>query len=270
MACERDVTWKDELLVGIEHLPSVGSLGTIQIQDGYRHLVEPILHSDHGDIVAVAGKLGEGRVVVIAHEGYVKDFKQGSDEPGLKKFHNNIKSWVSSGQLKHPRREVVLAKNMENKSDYKVLFWNGGKLDDSLGDKVYDFVLQGGGLVHAMCPGDWLNRNRGKKLHQMPLAQLLDTIGITFGESVLTKCNADGFYIDRGEVCHQEVAQGTEQCESQEPEGWESYTRSATTWRAEILHNVPSIPRLGSPGSCIAYGRHAFPIVKCQKTILMA
>ena len=47
---------------------------------------------------------------------------------------------------------------------------------------VINHLLDGGSLLHAMCPWGWLQLNSGKCLNDMPLTGVLDTVGISYTE----------------------------------------------------------------------------------------
>lgn len=258
--------WQQQILEGIGHLPSVGVPGAIRISNSK---VEQILTGEGGDseVVIAAGLLGQGRVIVIAHDGYLVDIKHGSQNKSIARLHSNMNKWFAGSQSATNAYDldfVVIGDSYQPSqlgARYNgIIVWHGGKINmaEKELDKFISYICDGGAFLHAMCPWGWLQLNPGKRLQDMPFYKVLDKLG-AFYTTDHVDCQEKGFNISACSTGRHFDAKlhdlSTVRCVASH------FARKSGSWMTQILSGISAVPCIGMPGSIVVYGEHAEPIL---------
>ncbi|XP_050415374.1 TRPM8 channel-associated factor homolog [Patella vulgata] len=175
--------WRSEILAGVDNIPHTGAVpGSLLV---YGDQARPILSgSKNIDVWIAASEVGEGRVLVLAHEGYLKDFNSQNANKNLRILHNNMKQWLTKGRFKNGSNIIYSntpGKTLDSASG-SILIWSGQRHVSYTSEEVLNFIISGGALIHATCPWGWKQVNGGISFDEMPMADILDVAGIDYTE----------------------------------------------------------------------------------------
>ncbi|XP_031754967.1 TRPM8 channel-associated factor homolog [Xenopus tropicalis] len=146
----------------------------------------PVVVTPRKDVLIAASRYGKGKMVVIAHEGYLnmKEFKD---------FLQNVITWISPNPesvIGIHNRLNLLAETL-SASDYKVkkttglteglgVFCTNG-YDDSQAQKIISFVRDGGGLLIGAQAWNWAHNHKQENvLHNFPGNKITSVSGVYF------------------------------------------------------------------------------------------
>ena len=200
-----------DLLRGLETLPAIGVPGRVIV---HGESASAVLTTDNpADVLIGTSKLGAGRVLVIAHEGYVVRFAAGTETCGsIEQLHQNIRQWATGCDDVVEGDVCVLndvGRFLSERARCKIALWIGATFDGV--DAVTDYVMSGGVLVHAMCPWGWLQLHPGKTLAEMPLAGTLRVAGLSYSSDYSAACDV-GYCIARSRASEAHVGQFIYRC----------------------------------------------------------
>lgn len=83
-----------------------------------------VLGDTASDILIAASELGNGRVVVMTHSGYLTNFNSTNSDPNVQTLQTNIKKWVSKGAFTS-NSELITAESYvkyTGSNQYKILY----------------------------------------------------------------------------------------------------------------------------------------------------
>ena len=200
-----------DLLRGLDTLPTIGVPGRVIV---YGECASAVLTTDNpADVLIGTSELGAGRVLVIAHEGYVVEFAAGAETSApVGQLHRNIRRWATGCEDVVEGDVCVLndvTRFLSERARCKIALWIGAEFDGV--DAVADYVLSGGVLVHAMCPWGWLQLNPDKTLAEMPLAGTLRLAGLSYSPDY-SGASDTGYCIARSRASEAHVGQSIQQC----------------------------------------------------------
>ena len=220
-----------DLLRGLETLPVIGVPGRV-IVDG--ESASAVLTGENpADVLIGTSKLGAGRVLVIAHEGYLVGFAAGAATDGpVAQLHRNIRQWATGcddvvkgdvcvlDDVTRFIRERAASRwgRARDRARCKIALWVGAAFDGV--DVVTDYVVSGGVLVHAVCPREWLQLHPGKTLAEMPLAGTLRLAGLGYSPDY-SAARDTGYCIARSWASEAHVEQLIDQCIDDPQKLWE-------------------------------------------------
>ncbi|ESO88465.1 hypothetical protein LOTGIDRAFT_165593 [Lottia gigantea] len=194
--------WRQEILRGVSKIPHTGAVpgSLVVFGDSCRAILSgtnPI------DVWIAAAELGEGRVMVVAHEGYLAQFNGQHSDGNLQTLHRNMRNWLT--RANNP--EVIYADSRKrplNPKNGTILVWSGQNNVSFTNDEVLNFVISGGAFVHTMCPWGWLMGHKGKSFDDQPFDPVLDAVGIGYTKRYV-EIPADGLDVQSccsSEQCH--------------------------------------------------------------------
>ena len=182
------------MLHGLERLPTVGVPGRVLVH-GDSALA--VLTGDNPADVLIAGAvLGKGRLLIIAHDGYMAQFGTETSGP-VAQLHRNIRRWATGSETVADDDVCILddeRRFVSKRPRCKIAVWRGSRFDGP--DAVAEYVISGGVLVHAMCPWGWLQLNPGRTLMEMPLAAILRMAGLSYSPDY-SGAGSTGYCVDR-------------------------------------------------------------------------
>lgn len=204
------------LLDGVDHLLIEGCApGRIVV---FGRSAEAVLTAaDEGEVIVAAAELGLGRIVVASHKRFGEYFRtsnqvllpnqsgeaedkcsrKGSSEevPSGKgdprqmgRFQENVKQWlaIERGNIEPSSvGKVDQDVALDSLGCYKILFWNGLKAELSE-EKLSEFIKAGGGFFHSVTPWNWINKNTGKTLYDLPYWNLLLEAGLCYTDDQIS------------------------------------------------------------------------------------
>lgn len=99
------------------------------------------------------------------------------------RFQENAKQWLAGerGNV-DPSSIGKVDEDVASSSSlgcYKILFWNGLKAELSE-EKLSEFIKAGGGFFYSVTPWNWINKNTGKTLSDLPYWNLLLEAGLCY------------------------------------------------------------------------------------------
>lgn len=202
---------REDLLDGVREIAAPGSPGSIAV---YAPGAEAIVVGKAGAggraAVVAAGKLGRGRVVAFAHDGYFSTDQLAKGDTG--RLVANAARWASGGK-KTPRVGVVHPDSMAKFLDGEglatarvsandpldgvdVLVLTPSGMDPSRAEQVRAFVQAGGGLLAAATGWGWQQGSRA------PMAdfignRMLAGAGLAWTDGFAGRTSNQGFSTDR-------------------------------------------------------------------------
>ena len=252
---------RDCILKDIITLAKVGAPGTCWM--GSPSLAWAVLTGDNkDDLLIVAGQLGKGRVVAIAHNGYLDNFAEGSNEnQSIKQLQANIKKWVSNGTYRDDGDVMVLHNDVDKMKmkRAKILVSKAAAVNnkDAIENQALQFVKAGGGMVLGSCPWGFLQLNPNKSMLDIPFSPVLSELNVGFNSNCMYGDN-EGFSIPKNKA-------GTYDRVSQR--GMKKLQASThTTAKEAILEKISTLDLKGGvPGRIVVYGEQAEPILTGDK-----
>lgn len=262
---------RQQLLEGITTLPLLGTPGRVVVYGD--DAIPVICGNNEGDVLVACAEYGKGRVIVLSQGDYLADIVGSPQDGPVARFQANMKQWVSRQQLTSDTGGIKLltdSRSVENLDECKIVIWSGGELLSDVRHTVVNFMLGGGGLIYGVAPWQWLEQNKGKHITDMPLYNILQHAGIYFTREQMGK-NTSGFSVSealqkRGGLHAQSIKDQVTLMRVLPESGLqlsklEHKRYQAKKWRAEILHGISSLPRIGLPGKITVFGDHAQPIL---------
>lgn len=183
-----------DLLLGLERLPTIGVPGRVIVHGDSASAV--LTGENPADVLIATATLGTGRVLAIAHDGYMVQFGAETSGP-VAHLHRNIRRWATGSDTVADSDVCVLSdvgRFLSERSRCKIVVWHGSPFDGV--DAVAEYVISGGVLVHAMCPWGWLQLNPGRTLADMPLTGILRMAGLSYSPDY-SGAGAAGYCVDR-------------------------------------------------------------------------
>lgn len=189
-----EADWKS-IAEGVKEIAAPGAPGTLSVfaKDAFPVVVG-------GEPVVAAAKLGKGRIVALAHTGYLDAGTMKNGDTG-RLLQNSIR-WASGGK-KNPTVRVVnndgLAKflagcGFSSAEQFDVVITWQSDIEDT--DSLKKAISSGKGLVVADCPWGWLQLNPGKSLVKEHKGnKVLAEAGIVFADGYAEKNSKDGFTV---------------------------------------------------------------------------
>ncbi|XP_058489980.1 TRPM8 channel-associated factor homolog [Solea solea] len=151
-------------------------------------LAFPIGITEKGQTFLAGAYYGQGRVVVISHEGFIGGEKHGS-------FWNNVLHWLDEGRqgtigvahnpaLKGLNKSGLKCEKTTFKKDLSVFVCTA--YSDNQAEDIVDFVAEGGGLLIGGHAWYWAQTHGGKSpLKEFPGNKILNKMGLSLlGETI--------------------------------------------------------------------------------------
>lgn len=205
------MTAHTDLLRGIEVLPTVGVPGRVIVHGATASAV--LTANNPADVLIAAAEVGTGRVLVIAHDGYMVDFAAGAaTDLSIAQLHRNIRRWAT-GEDGVVEGDVCVLNDVDRfvveRGRCQIAVWYGGAFEGA--DAVAEYVISGGVLVHAICPWGWLQLNPGKTLLDMPLVGILRLAGVSYSPEY-SAAGDSGYPVDRSQASDAHLGQLIHRC----------------------------------------------------------
>ncbi|XP_053320577.1 TRPM8 channel-associated factor homolog [Spea bombifrons] len=154
----------------------------------------PVLVTPAGDVLIAASRYGKGRVVVLAHESYLKN-------PQFAHFLQNAVSWLNPspgavigvGNSLETLAKSLSASGCSVQTSYDLKQGLGVLCtihnNDSQTEDIISFLREGGGLLIGAEPLKWADSNRDENiLQKFPGNQVISVSGVYFTD----KCGEKG------------------------------------------------------------------------------
>jgi hypothetical protein len=202
------------LIEGVREIAAPGAPGSLAVFDpGASAVVTG--SSDGGDVAVVAcGRLGKGRVVAFAHDGYLgADHLQVADTARLLA---NATRWASGGKARPVvglidghglrawyERQGATVGPVSADQDFRgidVLVLTPYRLTPRQGQRLRDFVRSGGGLLAAATGWGWQQGSR-RPMADFHGNQLLAGSGLAWTDGFAGKTGPDGFVVGEVSPC---------------------------------------------------------------------
>jgi len=209
--------WADDvaaLTAGVAEVAAPGAVpGALAV---FGDLAFPVLLGGAGGTLrlplAGAATFGKGRVVAIAHGGFLS--AGAAKVADTARFLENAVRWAAGRASKAPRVGVIasdLAPTLVARGfaaaaldaqtwpsrldDVDVVVVGEGSPSDPQREALDAFVRRGGGLVTGLCPWGWKQVARAPSLRENGLQRLLAPAGLAFTEATVERTGAQGFVV---------------------------------------------------------------------------
>ncbi|XP_077004598.1 TRPM8 channel-associated factor 2-like [Tamandua tetradactyla] len=149
----------------------------------------PVMVNDKGQVLIAASSYGQGRLVIVSHEGYLTD-------PGSARFLLNAVRWLCPSPWAPIRVHPSLASLVNILQDCGVKAHIGTEpgdplgaycvnaYDDTMTENLIQFVKHGGGLLIGGQAWYWASRHgRDKVLSRFPGNQVTSVAGVYFTDA---------------------------------------------------------------------------------------
>ena len=162
--------------------------------------------------VAAGASLGKGRIVALAHTGYLS--AESSAVGQTRQFLINGIQWASQGKNQDKKvrlgnfgsqlKDDLIKAGLEivslngktwtkQLSSCDVVFLAMGNYSAREVDAVAQFVEAGGGLITVETPWGWLQLHPGKSLQDHPAQSFLTKAGLAWADGTVDRTTAKGF-----------------------------------------------------------------------------
>ncbi|ESO83632.1 hypothetical protein LOTGIDRAFT_236481 [Lottia gigantea] len=174
--------WREEILKDVSVLPEIGCVPSTLVVLGDES--RPILSNPQQKHVWIAvGELGRGRIAVVGHGGYITKINttSGHTNPEIKHFNDNLKSWLVRSE-NVDMKEMKNFKNLtpESLKNAKIVICTGESNANVTDKEILEYIQNGGALLHAVCAWGWLQIRNTKNIHDIPLYEVLEEVGIIY------------------------------------------------------------------------------------------
>ncbi|MBI4878543.1 MAG: hypothetical protein HY812_02645 [Planctomycetes bacterium] len=183
------------LLAGVPFLEQRGVPGTVLVFGPSAFAV--LTANPRPEAVVAAARFGEGRVLAVAHEGYLAAEALARRESGASRLFHNALGWLAPrvetprvGYIDTHRKPATLGE-----ADVLVSL-DTSDLDEETLAAIRQFVAQGGGLICAVCPWGFeqVNAARGRTLREhLPQNKVLAPMGLVFAQGYAEASEERGF-----------------------------------------------------------------------------
>ncbi len=202
------------LLDGIETLARPGVPGNLVVFGEQAFVV--VTGNARPEPVVAAAQHGKGRVVVMAHSGYLDASALAKPGDSRGRFFRNAITWTA-GRSKKVRVGIIgndgrlaaaLTKagfattndiDARDPHEAHVLIWKNGAGDAETAAAVTEFVEAGGGLIAAACPWGWAQVRAKQGLtvrNDLPENRALRPMGIVFADGTTDATKNGRFAVD--------------------------------------------------------------------------
>ncbi len=212
------------LLAGIEVLVRAGVPGDLVVFGDDAFAV--VTGGKRPVPVVAAARIGRGRVVAMAHSGYLDAAALSKDGDSRGRLLRNAIAWASGGGNapsigilgKNPALVKALASagyqawDQADPGDGRsatILIWKNGHDRDGLARAMVGFVRQGGGLISAACPWGWAQvrsrTNPGTTIRDdLPENAALRRFGMAYADGTVDATAPGGYSIElsRPNIAH--------------------------------------------------------------------
>ncbi|KAK6180246.1 hypothetical protein SNE40_012435 [Patella caerulea] len=172
--------WRMDILEGVELVPNLASPGYLCVYGVRSH---PILTEYRGTGTwMAAAEMGKGRILVMAHNSFMRYFESGHEHPDLARLMFNIQNWLTRGTYRDPSEVGCLQRGIFNLKTNKILIMRGRSQFRIPDEDLVKYIEGGGALLHAFDSFSWMLANPGKSLAQIPYANVLERAGIAYLE----------------------------------------------------------------------------------------
>jgi hypothetical protein len=202
------------LLAGVSEIGSPGAPGALALvnEDAFP-LVLGASGKDLHEPVVAASLVGRGRVVALAHGGYL-----GATDAGSVRLLQNAVTWVGRGRTGRPltvaahridgavidrlaRGQAWAARasvDVDALAEVDVIVMRAGRASDQEVQSLHRWVRRGGGLIVAATGWGWQQLNRDRALAtDGPMNRLGLELGIVWTNGTVGDTAADAFVTDR-------------------------------------------------------------------------
>ncbi|CAF2794862.1 unnamed protein product [Rotaria sp. Silwood2] len=174
------------LFEDVTSLSKLGTLGTLIPMTNDTRAV--LCGDDSKNVVVVATRVGNGRCLVFAHNGYPGIFL--TNDTKDKGFVENCRRWLSREE--DAQFESINATDSMDKvkKSETILVWNGhNNKSDKFMDDLCIYLKEGGALVCGVTAWGWLQGNKNKLLSDFPFARFCDYIGVKLVDNYASCAN---------------------------------------------------------------------------------
>lgn len=157
--------YRDKILIGVDKVQQLGCPGGLNIigPNAFCLLSTPTAPRT---CVAAAAEFGQGRMVAIAHDGYLREWEDRS----FSSFIRQCIDWVGQRPGAPYKRNCLL-------KDHVALF---NRAESCNPEEVISFVECGGGAVFAMCPWGWKQIHGRSLVSDFSFNQAIIPMGLQF------------------------------------------------------------------------------------------